>query len=108
MIYFQRNSPQHPFDRRQGDPESQFGCYREEKNSLLLLEIELRFLGCPVTISIELPPALSIIFKAFLKSTTDLLGLLQFHWSPISHHFCCSCWVFSAIISKIIYIYIYI
>jgi hypothetical protein len=44
MIYVQRNSPQ-----------SQSGCYGEEKNPFLLLEIELRFLGCPVTISIELP-----------------------------------------------------
>jgi hypothetical protein len=55
MIYFQRNGPQYPLHRRQGRPQRQSGCYGEEKNPLLLLEIELGFLGCTVTVSTELP-----------------------------------------------------
>jgi hypothetical protein len=36
------------FGQRMGGPESQFGRYGDEKDLLLLLEIEPQFLGRPV------------------------------------------------------------
>jgi len=43
-LYPQGKRPGHPLNRKLGEPQSQAGCFGEDKGVLFLLEIEPQFL----------------------------------------------------------------
>ena len=44
-LQFRRKNPGDLFNRKTARPQSRFGHFSEEKNLLLILEIEIKFLG---------------------------------------------------------------
>jgi hypothetical protein len=71
------NSPQYPLDRRLGGPQSRSGCYKEEKNILPLLGIELRILCRPPHSLNTKPTALSFPELADLAAPRAALAGVQ-------------------------------
>ena len=49
-----KKPPQYPRNREKGEPKSQSGCFREDKNVTALLGIKPQFVGCPACASVSI------------------------------------------------------
>ena len=53
------SDPRYPLNTRLGEPQRRCGYFGEEKNLLLLMETEIRFVGCPTRSLVVVPNKLS-------------------------------------------------
>jgi hypothetical protein len=82
-------APWYPLHRRLGGPESQSGLYEENKNLLLLSELNL---GCPAHSLVAIPTKLSQFLLKYVPSSyvllingasVDLYSSLEFNYPAL-------------------------